>query len=231
MLKRICTLIVAAAALAAPSANAQYVELAQQLPNLISPALSGSLNYKGFVELSGTAGIGSNRANFVGISTTQGFMYANWFYMGVGVGVDVAMTNVNGNAPYSGDYDPTYNGWPSYYYHSSSTTKAMIPVFTDFRFYIGPLDKLGGYVDLKLGASWLIGDSYLRMQHGRLGGATQFYFKPSVGLRIPTNPQNPKQAVNVGLTYQLTTANNNFYYWDANDLTLSSLGFSVSYEW
>lgn len=77
--------------LAAPKASAQYYEIATQLPQLISPALSGSLNYKGFVELSGTAGIGNNRVNDIGISTTQGFRYASWFFMGVGAGVDVVM--------------------------------------------------------------------------------------------------------------------------------------------
>ena len=67
------------------AASAQYYEIANQLPSLISPALSGSLRYKGFVDLSGTAGLGDNRANFAGISTTQGFQYADWFFMGAGL--------------------------------------------------------------------------------------------------------------------------------------------------
>lgn len=207
-------------------AQAQLYEITSQLPNLISPALSGSMRYKGFVELSGTAGIGSNRANMLGISTSQGFQYSSWFFMGVGLGVDVAMSRQSAT-------DSTVNSdnWPSYYDHNSSSTKAMIPVFTDFRFIIGNQNKVGAYVDFKFGASWLIGDSYLRLQHGRLGGATQFYFKPSAGVRIPINSKNPRQAVNIGVTYQLTTANNNFYYWDASDATLSGLGMTVGFEW
>lgn len=92
--KFIMAAVIAMAATA--SAHAQYYEIAGQLPSLISPALSGSLNYKGFVEASGTAGIGDSRANFIGVSTSQGFKYADWFFMGVGIGVDVAMAkNVN----------------------------------------------------------------------------------------------------------------------------------------
>lgn len=77
-------LLVIALMLAAGSqaSRAQYYEITNQLTNLISPALSGSFNYKGYVEASGLAGVGHNRANFIGISTTQGFRYASWFYMG-----------------------------------------------------------------------------------------------------------------------------------------------------
>lgn len=207
-------------------ANAQLYEIASQLPSLISPALSGSMRYKGFVEASGTAGIGSNRANFAGVSTSQGFLYSSWFFMGLGLGVDAVMSHQDADDP------ATYPGdWPYYYNHGSSSTKVMIPVFTDFRFILGNTSKVGAFIDLKLGAAWLLGDSYLRLQHGRLGGATQFYFKPSIGLRIPVNAQNPRQAMNIGLTYQLTTANNNFYYWSAQDATLSSIGLTIGYEW
>ncbi|MDE6717095.1 MAG: hypothetical protein K2J70_02790, partial [Muribaculaceae bacterium] len=69
-------------------AEAQYYELVNQLPNLLSPALSGSMNYKGYVDVTGTLGVGNDRANFVGISTSQGFQYSTWFFMGAGIGVD-----------------------------------------------------------------------------------------------------------------------------------------------
>jgi hypothetical protein len=60
--------LVAAVALAAsaPAARAQYFQIASQLPSLIQPALSGSMTYRGFVEASGLAGFGENRANFLG---------------------------------------------------------------------------------------------------------------------------------------------------------------------
>ena len=107
------------------SASAQYFQIANQIPGLLQPALSGSMRYRGFVEGTGIAGIGPHRANFLGVSTSQGFQYADWFFMGVGVGVDVAMAH---NPAL--DYDGAY---PDYFDHSSSETRAMIPVFTDFR--------------------------------------------------------------------------------------------------
>lgn len=60
-------LLVIALMLAAGSqaSRAQYYEITNQLTNLISPALSGSFNYKGYVEASGLAGVGHNRANFI----------------------------------------------------------------------------------------------------------------------------------------------------------------------
>lgn len=126
-------MLAAAALLAAmggaQTAHAQYYELANQLPGLISPALSGSFNYKGYVELSSMAGFGDNRVNIVGISTSQGFQYSSWFFMGAGLGVDIAMNNSNVPTP---DFDR-----PPYWEHSSSTTKVMIPAFTDFRFNFG----------------------------------------------------------------------------------------------
>lgn len=206
--------------------KAQYYEIANQLPGLLQPALSGSMNYKGYVEASGIAGLGNNRANFIGISTSQGFQYASWFFMGVGIGVDVAMTDQSGR----NDIYPADNA-PDYYRHSSSQTKVMLPVFSDFRFNIGGSDAMSMFVDLKIGATWLIDDSYLWLQRGRLGGGTQFYLKPSIGLRIPISTSNRRQAISFGATYQLITSNNNWTYWNDNSATLNGLGLSVSYEW
>lgn len=59
-------------------AKAQFYEIANQVPQLLSPALSGSFNYKGYIEASYIKGIGDERIDFVDISTTQGFKYANW---------------------------------------------------------------------------------------------------------------------------------------------------------
>lgn len=208
-------------------AKAQYYQIANQLFGLISPALSGSMNYRGYVEASGLAGFGDNHANFVGVSTSQGFQYSSWFFMGVGLGVDFAIVpsdDVDGPDDWDGNY-------PDYYNHSTSKTRAMIPVFTDFRFNFGGGRGVGVFVDLKLGATWLLGDRYLTLQHGRLSGATQFYLKPSVGLRVPVSGLNPKQAFNIGLTYQLITSNNNFYRWNGDGVTLSALGLSIAFEW
>ncbi|MDE6329760.1 MAG: hypothetical protein K2L83_03500 [Muribaculaceae bacterium] len=207
-------------------AEAQYYQMANQLTNMLQPALSGSFNYKGFVDATATFGMGLNRANFIGVSTTQGFQYSSWFFMGVGMGVDMAMATGLENAPLTG-VPPT-----SATYHNSDTTKVMIPVFSDFRFNIGSgMAKPSLFIDVKIGATWLIGSSYLQLANSRLTGQAQFLLRPSVGVRIPVNQKNAKQAVDIGLTYQLLTANNAWGYINSNTTTLNSLGVTASYEW
>lgn len=209
-------------------AGAQYYEMANQLTNMLQPALSGSFNYKGFVDATATFGMGDDRANFVGVSTTQGFQYASWFYMGVGMGVDVAMAS----GPDYPDFGQPGQEHPDYRYHASARTKAMIPIFSDFRFNIGGTSGPSFFIDIKAGATWLIGSSYLQLQNGALTGQTQFLLRPSLGIRIPTNSKNPRQAFNVGVTYQLITANDAWGYWSSSyDTTLNSLGVTASYEW
>lgn len=224
-MKKLLSLAVAAvlaAGMAVP-ARAQYYEIANQLPSLISPALSGSMQYRGFVEASGLAGMGKNRANFLGISTSQGFQYASWFFMGVGMGVDVAMAQ----------QDDRYGAWDpdDWEYGGTAKTKCMIPVFTDFRFRIGNDNSVAAVIGLKLGAAWLLGDDDLMMKTAYMSNETQFYFSPSLGVRIPVSSQNPKQAVNVAVTYQLLTSNNNYTYWHDNSVTLHNLGLTVGFEW
>ena len=224
-MKKLLSLAVAAvlaAGMAVP-ARAQYYEIANQLPSLISPALSGSMQYRGFVEASGLAGMGKNRANFLGISTSQGFQYASWFFMGVGMGVDVAMAQ----------QDDRYGAWDpdDWEYGGTAKTKCMIPVFTDFRFRIGNDNSVAAVIGLKLGAAWLLGDDDLMMKTAYMSNETQFYFRPSLGVRIPVSSQNPKQAVNVAVTYQLLTSNNNYTYWHDDSVTLHNLGLTVGFEW
>ena len=72
-------------------AKAQFYEIANQIPQLLSPALSGNFNYKGYVEVSYLKGVGSDIFDFVDFSTTQGFKYRNWLFMGVGAGVDIML--------------------------------------------------------------------------------------------------------------------------------------------
>ena len=223
-MKRIYSLIITAFALLAcsQSIDAQYAQIASRIPGLIQPALSGSLNYKGYVELSGVAGVGTNKANFVGISTTQGFRYASWFFMGVGLGVD--MVRSNSATPNGGGFQ---SGQRSF-----TQTKAMIPVFTDFRFNLGNASRVSAVIDVKLGASWLLGNSYLSMETAYLSTATQFYMRPSIGVRIPVKSDSMKNAVNVMLTYQLLTNNNNYYYYNSvSSPTLSAVGVTLGYEW
>lgn len=204
-------------------AKAQYYEIANQLPGVISPALSGSMNYKGFIELSGVAGFGDNRANIIGVTTSQGFQYSSLFFMGAGLGVEVAMTN--------SDMLSSDVGQARYREHSNSSTKVMIPVFSDFRFNFGNTGGVSFFADVKLGAIWLIGNSYLRLQEGCMTGDAQFYCKPALGVRIPVSSTNQRQAVNIGVAYELITSDNNYNYWNDNNITLNCLGVSLSFEW
>lgn len=210
----------AAVALACGAAHAQYYQIANQLTNLITPALSGSLSYKGFVELDGIGGVGPNRANFIGINTTQGFQYASWFYMGVGMGIDVAMArNVDQAHPDGG-----------YYGLHTSKTMAMLPLFSDFRFNFGPSNGVSAFLDAKVGAAWFLGDNYLGLYDRCMGHGAQFFLQPTLGVRIPVSATNPDHAMNIGVSYRLITSNNN-YSWNSNTATLNGFGVSVAYEW
>lgn len=205
--------------------KAQYYQIANQLPGLIQPALSGSAGYKGFVDVSYLKGLGNKNVDFVSISTSQGFKYRNWFYMGVGIGLDIAMAHTNndfGNNNYNDDY------WNHIQNRDYEKTGVMIPVFTDFRFNIGSQSKPSFYIDARIGASFLMSNKWLAVGEGFISNRQYFYLKPSLGVRIPIN-QSGKQAVDIGVTYQLLTAN---YVWlSSSSTTVNALGATVSFEW
>lgn len=205
------------------NANAQYYEIANQIPQLIRPALSGSMNYKGFIEAGYNKTMGSYQADFLEISTSQGFQYSNWFYMGVGIGVDVLFAHKNDQW---GDWD-SYKDFDSN--HSSTTTMTMMPLFTDFRFNIGSGNSASFFIDLKIGCTFLLSDKYIEIGDGYITNQQYFYLHPTIGVRIPTNSRNPKQAMNIGINYRLMTSN----YWNSwnRNVTLNGLGASLSYEW
>lgn len=206
-------------------AEAQYYEIANRLPGLISPALSGSFNYKGFIDAGYSRTLGNYDADFLEFSTSQGFKYADWFYMGVGIGVDVLFAHQNdtwGNWDQSrpGDFD---------FDHKTTKTAAMLPLFTDFRFNIGGSQSVSFFIDLKIGCSFLLSNQYIAIGDGYLTNQEYFYLHPSLGLRIPTNSKNPKQAIDIGVSYKLLTSN----YWSNwnRDVTLNALGATVAFEW
>lgn len=230
MKTRLTILFMALASLfAAPRAEAQYYQIANQIPQLIRPALSGGLNYKGFVEAGYIGGIGDKRADFLDISTVQGFRYADWFFMGVGAGVDVLFAHQNEDWGNGWGGNPSYN---DYWNHSNTETAVMIPLFTDFRFNIGNTNTSAAsfFIDLRLGASFLIGDDYVRIGDGYLTSTECFYLRPSLGVRIPVGGSNVKQAISIGVNYQLLTQNY-WYYRGGSDATLSGFGATISYEW
>lgn len=207
----------------ATSASAQYYEVANQITNMLRPILSGSFNYKGYVELDGIAGIGDQRANFIGISTSQGVKYADWFFMGVGLGLDVA------KAP---DYNNTKlnYGDSSWWNRNASQTKVMLPLFTDFRFMFGNLGNGSSiFIDAKFGATWLLGNSDLELKDAHMSHSAQFYLRPTVGVRIPMS-EGSKKAFNIGITYQLITSNS-FYTYNSNSATLNNIGATIGFEW
>ena len=197
--------------------NAQYTNIVNQAANLLQTAVMGGSRYKGYVDATYTGGFGRLQADFVGISTSQGYQYNDWFFMGAGIGVDVVYSKT----------DSGFNEWN--YDRQTRTSGAMIPIFTDFRFNIGSRTSPSFFLDVKAGGSFLIGKNYLAIENGYINGSEYFMLRPSIGLRVPVS-KNGKRAMNIGLTYQLLTCN---YWWynNSNSGTLNSLGGTVSYEW
>ena len=198
-------------------ARAQYTNIVNQAASLMQTAMLGGMRYRGYVDASYMGGFGNLQADFVGISTVQGVQYADWFFMGAGMGVDFV---------YSKSSKPA-SEWN--FNRKVSTSGVMIPIFTDFRFNIGGSQSPSFFIDIKAGGSFLIGKNYLAIENGYINGSEYFMLKPSVGLRVPVS-KNGKRSVNIGLTYQLLTCN---YWWynNSNSGTLNSLGGTVSYQW
>ncbi|MDE6193847.1 MAG: hypothetical protein K2M83_07665 [Muribaculaceae bacterium] len=198
-------------------ATAQYTSIVNQATNMMQTALMGGMRYRGYVEASYTGGFGNLQADFVGISTVQGVQYADWFFMGAGLGVDLVYSKT----------DASYNGW--FGDRKTRTSGAMVPIFTDFRFNIGGNQGPSFFIDIKAGGSFLIGKNYLAIENGYINGSEYFMLKPSIGLRVPVGG-NGKRSMNLGFTYQLLTCN---YWWynNTNSGTLNSLGATVSYQW
>lgn len=215
--------IAAAALIAIPATvNAQYYNIANQVANVLQAPLNGSPRYKGFVEASYIKGLGNTEADFLEITTSQGMQYNSWLYMGVGLGASVVFSHQNK------DVEPNYWSQPGYIDRDSRTTGVMIPLFTDFRFTPWGSDT-GLYIDIKAGCSFLVGKDYLRINKGFLTNQEYFYLRPSIGMKVPVNPEKPKQAIDFGVSYQLLTSN----YWSGyyTDKAVNGLGLSIGYEW
>lgn len=210
--------------MSATAAHAQYYQMANQLQQLIGPALSGGMNYRGFVDGSYLKGVGDRNADYLEITTTQGMKYADWFFMGVGAGVEVVFTNPKSQFT---DWAGVQGGFDASKGHSR--TGWVIPLFTDFRFNIGKPADVGFFIDLRLGCSFLLSDKYLEIGDGYMTNSECFYLRPSVGIRIPVSSTNTKQAVNVGVSYQLTTSN--YWYYHTSKSTLNGIGVNIGFEW
>lgn len=211
-------------------AHAQYYQMANQLTQMISPALSGSFRYRGFADASYLTGIGTNGCSFLEFSTTQGFKYGSWFFMGVGAGVDVMFSDAKGNQP-TNDWRPGNQGGNFNPDYSRRETGVIIPLYSDFRFNIGNEKNVSAFIDLRVGASFLVGRNYIQTPDGILNNSEGLYFKPSAGIRIPMNDADSRQALNIGVSYQLISTN--YWSWSGiyNGTTVNALGVSVGYEW
>ena len=207
-------LAVAAIFLTSNYANAQFYEIANQIPQLIKPALSGNFNYKGYAEVSYLKGMGSDRVDFVDISTTQGFKFASWFYMGIGAGVDIMM--------------PSYE--KRFHNNDYNDAGIMVPLYTDFRFFIGNTSNISLNIDLRLGAAFNFTDDF-PVTNGYLSEEECFYLRPSLGIRIPVNKNKPKLAFNVGVSYQLLVADMWGFTGYDNNKAFNNLGATIGFEW
>lgn len=211
-------------ALLAPafSANAQIYEAINTLQSVISPALSGSGRYKGSVEAGYSHTIGKYNADFVELSTSQGYQYNSWFYMGAGLGVDLLMSHKGSNWD-AGMLTPPPD------FRGYATTAAMLPLFADFRFLVGDTANITFYLDLKVGCSFLLSNKMIAIGDGYLTNREYFFLNPALGVRVPTNKKNPKQAIDVGVKYKLLTSN--YWYNYNNNITLQGIGAFIAYEW
>lgn len=213
VMRRILSALLILAACVAP-AKAQYYQMVNQGSQMIGTALQGGFYYRGFVEGSYLNGIGNNRASFLEITTTQGFKKADWFYMGIGAGLDVVFANY-------GEAQSQING------QSTQQTGMMIPLFTDFRFNIGSQSVTAAFVDVRLGASFLVGSDRLQVGDSYINRSECFYFKPSIGMRIPVDKKNTNHAFSVAASYLLV----NTGYWNYDNINLSAIGVTLGYEW
>lgn len=206
------------------SASAQYSDIINGIANVLNPALSRSQSYKGFVEADYTQGFGNYRTNFATLSTSQGYQFSDYFYMGAGIGVDLFWSTVD---------EGWGNSWkpqrPDSQYNSYTSAAVMIPVFTNARLTLGDRSKASFFADLKVGAAFLCTSSYVKIRDGYLTNTNYFYLQPSVGVRIPVNKTHPRQAVNIGLHYRLITSD----YWSGYQATvpLNGAGLNASFEW
>lgn len=220
-MKKIYALAAAALLGGALATRAQYYNIANQVANMIQSPLSGSGRYKGFVEAGYTRGLGDLSADLYEITTTQGYQYNSWFFMGAGLGVQGISSHPSSKM--ADDYW-VQPGWPD----TNRQRGVMIPLFTDFRFTPWGLGT-GVYIDLRAGCSFLMGKDYLRIGQGYLTNQEYFYLKPSIGVRVPVNNSNPKQAIDFGISYQLLASN----YWCGynSNTTLNAIGVNIGFEW
>lgn len=217
--KRIlCVVAAGMLALTANTAYAQYYQIANQAADMLTTSFLSGQKYKGFAEAAYFKGVGDTNADFLDISTTHGFQYNSLFYVGLGIGVDILFPRTEDNWGHSWNQD-----------YDASSTGVLIPLYTDLRLTPGNIGKTGVFIDIRIGASFVVSSGYIRINEGFLTSDELFYFRPSVGARIPIGQKEGKQAVSIGVNYKLLTSN--YWYNDNYSVTLNSFGVSLGFEW
>ena len=220
-MKRYFAFLLLAVILMPLKSEAQIYEGINALQSVISPALSGSGRYKGYVEAGYAHTLSHYNGDFFELTTSQGYQYNSWFYMGAGMGIDLLLSHKGNNW---NDMET-----PNPYAKSFTTTAPMLPLFADFRFLIGDKSNISFFLDLKVGCSFLLTNKFVAIGDGYLTNREYFFLNPSIGLRMPCNKKNPKQAVDVGVKYKLLTSN--YWYNYNNNITLQGIGAFIAYEW
>lgn len=223
MKKKILTLTLGILAALTPL-QAQIFSAINTIGSVISPALSGSGNYKGYVEAGYSHTIGKYNGDFIELNTTQGYQYNNWFFMGAGLGIDLLLSHPGSNWNNGmQNQPPNFNG--------STQTAPMLPLYADFRFLIGgaATSNISFFLDLKVGCSFLLTNKIIAIGDGYLTNRQYFFLNPAIGLRLPFNKKNPKQAIDVGVRYKLLTSE--YWYNYSNNITLQGIGAFIAFEW
>lgn len=207
-LKKLALLIALVFAIAF-SANAQY-GAGSHIRSMLSPALSGSFSYKGYVEGSYLRGLGDDRFDVAEISTTQGFTYSSWLFMGAGLGIDLMIPSLDNGL--KGEYS------------------VMVPIYADFRFNIGNQSRVGLNIDLRLGTAINFNDDFYT-NNGYLLEDECWYIRPSISMRIPLSQENPRKALTIGVTYQLLMSDAYYCYNWYDDKLYHNVGATIGFEW
>lgn len=203
------------------SSKAQIYEGISTLQSVISPALSGSGRYKGFVEAGYSHTLAKYNGDFIELSTTQGYQYNSWFFMGAGLGVDLLLSHPGSHWNEMENPVPGTRGY--------TKTAPMLPLFADFRFLIAGTTNISFFLDLKVGCAFLMTNKNIAIGDGFLTNNEYFFLNPSIGLRLPCNKKKPKQAIDVGVKYKLLTSN--YWYNINNNITLQAIGAFIGFEW
>lgn len=220
MKKILVGILLAIAGISQP-VSAQIYEAVNTIRSVISPAISGSGRYKGYVDAGYSHTLGKYNGDFLEVSTSQGYQYNTWFYMGAGLGVDLLFSHKGSNWGM---------GTPPAGNPKETTLAPMLPLFADFRFLIGNSSNVSFFLDLRVGCSFLLTNKAIAIGEGWLTNREYFFLDPSIGVRIPCSKYSVKKAIDVGVRYKLLTSN---YWWNSfnNNITLQSLGAFVAFEW